>query len=149
MGRAVAGAIDQGQDLAGVGQGEQQGVVAPGAIVGDVHAPLAGAGGLHQGTVHVHAGFLEEGFRLLIPNAQAGVIAEVEQDINVRGREAPAEVAGGGGVGEALRPQGVEEDFVLPPEFQGLQAGAATEGVIGDGQDVIGFVVGQVHLEQV
>src|SRR5271166_6197417 len=63
--------------------------------------------------------------------------------------EAAAEVAGGRRVGEALGTQGVEEDFVLAAEFEVLEAGAVAQGVVGKGQDVGGFVVGEVELEQV
>ena len=63
--RAGCRAVDQDEDLAGVGQGDDQRVVAPGAVVGDVHALLALAGGAHQGAVHVDRGAVEEGARLL------------------------------------------------------------------------------------
>ena len=63
--------------------------------------------------------------------------------------EAAAEVAGGGRVGDAAGAQGVEEDFVVAAQFEVLQAGAVAQGVVGEVEDVVGLVVGQVDLEQV
>ena len=45
MGRTIAGAIDDAERFAGVGQGNKKGMIAPGAVVSDVHAQLALAGG--------------------------------------------------------------------------------------------------------
>ena len=63
--------------------------------------------------------------------------------------EAAAEVAGGGGVGDAFGAQGVEIDLVVAPQFEVLEPLAAGQEVEGDVQDVVGFVVGQVPLEEV
>ena len=63
--------------------------------------------------------------------------------------EAAAEVAGGGGVGDALGAQGVEIDLVVASQFEVLDPLAAGEDVEGDVQDVVGFVVGQMPLEEV
>ena len=65
------------------------------------------------------------------------------------GREAAAEVARGGRIGDAAGAQGIEEDFVVAAQFDVLQAGAVAQGVVGEVEDVIGLVVGQVELEQV
>ena len=59
--RPIAGPVDQAQDFARVGQGQHQHVIAPGAVVGDVHALLALAGGFDQHAVHVQNRLLEEG----------------------------------------------------------------------------------------
>src|SRR5206468_511892 len=103
----VARPVDDGQDLAGVGQRQHKRVVAPGAVVGDVHALLALAGGLDQGAVHVDARLREEGVRLRGPDADADVVEGVEQAVNVGAAEAAAEVAGGGRVGDAAGTEGV------------------------------------------
>ena len=63
--------------------------------------------------------------------------------------EAPAEVAGGRGVGDAVRAQGIEKGVVVAPQFQVLETGAVAERVVGDVEDVVGLVIGQVNLEQV
>ena len=63
--------------------------------------------------------------------------------------EAAAEVAGGGRVGDAFGSQGVEVDLVVAPQFEVFDALAAGEDIEGDVQDMVGFVVGQMPLEQV
>src|SRR6185312_10241297 len=59
------------------------------------------------------------------------------------------EVPGGGGVGDALGPQGVEVDLVVAADLQVLEAAAARQEVVGDVQDVVALEVRQVPLEQV
>src|SRR4051812_39921472 len=39
--------------------------------------------------------------------------------------------------------------FVVAAEFDVLEAGAVAEGVVGDVEDVVGLVVGQVDLQEV
>ena len=63
-------------------------------------------------------------------------------------REAAAEVPFGGGVGDALGAQGIEIDLVVAPQFDVLEALAAGEDVEGDVQDVVGFVIGEMALEE-
>src|SRR5207249_1242170 len=146
---AVAGAVDQAQDLAGLGQGEDQGMVAPGAVVGDVHALLALAGGFDQAAIHVEGGLGEKGRGLLGPNLATDVVEDVTQGRQVGGREAAAEIASGGGIGQAAGAQGIEEDLVLAAQVHVLQTGAFAQGVVGKVEDVIGLVVGQMQLQQV
>ena len=55
---------------------------------------------------------------------------------------------GGGRVGDATGAQGVEEDFVIATEFDVLQTTAVAQGVVGEVEEVIGLVEGQVDLEQ-
>src|SRR5262249_35899306 len=55
----------------------------------------------------------------------------------------------GGRVGDPLGAQGVEEDLVGAAEFEVLQAGAVCQGVVGEGEDVVGLGGGEVELEQV
>ena len=50
---AVAGTIDDAQDLTGVGQGNDENMITPDTVVGDVHAVFALAGGGHQGAIGV------------------------------------------------------------------------------------------------
>ena len=115
----------------------------------DVHALLALAGGLDQKAVHVEDGAVEEGVGLLGPDAPTHLVHGVLQPADRRLVEAAAEVAGGGRVREAAGAQGVEEDLVVAAEFEVLQTGAVAQGVVGEGQDVVGLVVGEVELEQV
>jgi hypothetical protein len=63
--------------------------------------------------------------------------------------EAPAEVAGGGGIGDAARAQGIEERVVVAPPFEVLETGAVAERVVRDVEDVVGLVIGQMNFEQV
>ncbi len=75
-----------------------------------------------------------------------GLIAALADDV---GCEASAEVAGGGGVGDAIGLDGVEEDEVVASQFDVVEASAVAEGVVGEVEDVIGLVVGEVELGQV
>ena len=61
--------------------------------------------------------------------------------------EAAAEIPFGGGVGEPLGVQGVEVNLVVASEFDVLEALAAGEDVEGDVQDMVGFVIGTMPLE--
>ena len=141
---AVAGAIDEAEHLAGVGQRDDQRVVAPGAVVGDVDALLAARAGGDQRAVDVEDGLVEELRRLLTPDLQPGLIEDVLEGLDVLGGEAAAEVAGGGGVGDAVGAQGIEEDVVVASQFDVVEAGAVAQGVVGEVQDVVGLVVGEV-----
>jgi hypothetical protein len=134
VGGAVGRPVHQAEHFAGVGQGQHQGVVAPGAVVGDVHAPLALAGSLDQEAVHVEDRPVEEVVGVLGPHAHADVVGQVLQPAEGGLVEAAAEVAGGGRVGESPGAQGVEEDLVLATEFEVLQAGAAAQGVVSEGR---------------
>ena len=147
MGGAIAGTIDDAQDLAGVGQGHDENLIAPDAVVGDVHAAFALSGGGHQGAIGIQEGLVEEGGGLMLPNANAHVIEKVLQEVDVGNREASAEVARGRRIGDALGSQGVEIVDIVAAQFQVLQAIAVTQVVESDVQDVIGFGIGQADLE--
>ena len=142
--RAIAGAVDDAEHLAGVGQRDDQRVIAPGAVVGDVDALLAAGAGGDEGAVDVDDGLVEELGRLLLPDLEPGLIEDVLQGLDVVGGEAAAEVAGGGGVGDAVGAQGVEEDVVVAPQFDVVEAGAVAQGVVGEVQDVVALVVREV-----
>ena len=148
MRRTVAGAIDQRHDLAGVGQRDDERMVAPGAVVGDVDALFLLACGCDERAVGIEDGAFEEGGRLPTPHADADVVEDVLQDVDVGRAEASTEIASGGGVGDALSAEGVEEVDVVAAQFDVLNAVAVAEGVIGDIQYMIGFVIGEVNLEQ-
>ena len=80
-------------------------MITPGAVVGDVDALLAARAGGHEGAVDVDDGLVEELGRLLAPELEPGLIEGVLQDLDVLRGEATAEVAGGGGVGDAVGPR--------------------------------------------
>ncbi len=144
---AVATAIDHEEWLGGIGQGNDQWVVTPQSVVGDVHTLLALSVGCHDGAIGVEDGFREECGGLLGPDPQSRAVEGVNQVHDVALGEAAAEVPGRGGVGDALGAQGVEIDLVVAPQFEVLDVCAAGEDVEGDIQDVVGFVVGLVSLE--
>ena len=145
----VAGAVDEAEHLAGVGQRDDQRVVAPGAVVGDVHALLAPAPvATRVPSMSMMASSKKSGgcwLQTLTP----GLVEDVLEGLDVVGGEAAAEVAGGGGVGDAVGAQGVEEDLVVAAQFDVVEAGAVAQGVVGEVEDVVGLVVGEVELEQV
>ena len=134
---------------AGVGQRDDQRVVAPGAVVGDIDALLAARAGGHERAVDIEHGLGEEVGRLRLPDLDPRPIEDVLEGLDVVGGEAAAEVAGGGGVGDAVGAEGVEEDGVVAPQLDVVEAGAIAEGVVGEVQDVVTLVVREVVLEQV
>ena len=147
--RAVAAAIDQVERLAGVGQRDDQGMIAPGAVVGDVDALLALGVGGDEGAVDVHDRLAEEVGGLLGVDAQPGGVDGLHQVQDVGLAEAAAEVTFGGRVGDALGAEGIEIDLVVAAPLDVLEAAAAGEEVEGDVQDVVGLEIGEVALEEV
>ena len=147
--RAVAGAVDDAEYLAGVGQRDDQRVIAPGTVIGDVDALFTTGAGGDQRAVGIEDGLVEEVGRLLGPEFEPSLIEDVLEGFDVVGGEAAAEVARGGGVGEAVGAQGVEEDEVVASLFDVVEAGAVAQGIVGEVEDVVGLVVGEVELEQV
>ena len=63
--------------------------------------------------------------------------------------EPPAEIAGGGGIGDPLCPQGVEVDLVVASQLEMLERVSSGQDVEGDVQHVIELMVRQVTLEEV
>jgi hypothetical protein len=101
------------------------------------------------GTSDLEEGFVEEVGRLLLPDLQPGLIEDILKDLDVVGGEAAAEVAGGGGVGDAVGAQGVEEDDVVASQLDVVETGAVAQGVVGEVEDVITLVIREVILQQV
>src|SRR5260370_18527468 len=95
-------------------------MIAPAAIVGQVHAGLAGSGRLDHTAIQVDAGFVEERLGLPGPDAQACLIEDLEQDLNMGVAETPAEVPGRGWVGNAAGALRAGESFLLGTEFWGF-----------------------------
>src|SRR5512135_3185072 len=124
-------------------------MVTPGAVIGDVDALLAAGPGGDQRTVDVEHGLVEELGWLLSPELEPGLIEDVLEDLDVLGREAPAEVARGGGVGDAVGAEGIEEDDVVASQFDVVEAASVAQRVVGEVQDVVTLVVGEMELEQV
>src|SRR5271157_2343121 len=124
-------------------------MVAPGAVVADVDALLALGVSLDEGAVSVQNRKVEELRRLLGPDTLASLVDGVCQIHDVGLTKAAAEVAGGRGIGDALGAQGIEIDFVVAPQFDVFDPLAAGQDVERDVQNVVGFVVGQMPLEDV
>ncbi len=124
-------------------------MIAPGPLVGNIHALLAGASGAHQRAIHVDDGLLEKGLGLFRPHLQANVVESILQAVDVgEVVEATAEVTRRGRVGDAASADRVEEDLVVAAQLNVFEAGATTQGVVGEIEDVIGLVVGHVEFEQ-
>ena len=79
---AVARAVDQEQRLGRVGQRDQKGMIAPGALVGDVDVALALGVGADQRAVGVDDRLVEELRRLLRPRRGGG--SRLKASIRVR-----------------------------------------------------------------
>jgi hypothetical protein len=124
-------------------------VITPGAVVGDVDALLTARAGADERTVDVDDGLVKEVIRLFTPDFEPCLIEDVLEDLDVVGGEPPAEVAGSRGVGDAIGTKCVEEDDVVASQFDVVEAVAAADRVVGEVQDVVGLVVGEVELEQV
>lgn len=95
-------------------------MIAPDAVVGDVHAELALAQRFDQRAVHVDTRQVEERHRLPSPDALTDLIEGVDQGMHVGGAEATAEITSGRRIGNALSPEGIEVDFILAPQFEVL-----------------------------
>ena len=99
-------------------------MIAPGALVGNVHPFFALAGRLDHGAVHVDLGAIEEVIGLLRPHLQTHVIDDVDERIDVFEREAATEIACRGGIGNAECAESVEIVLVVAAQFDVLQAGS-------------------------
>jgi hypothetical protein len=69
---------------------------------------------------------------LLAPDFDPRLIEDILKGLDVLDGEASAEVAGGGGLGDAVGPEGVEEDDIVAPQFDIVEAGASTDCVVGE-----------------
>ena len=102
-----------------------------------------------DGAIGVHDRLIEKLVWLLSPDPQPRFIDGVHQgeDIGL-GREAAAEVAGGRRVWDSFGSQSIEVDLIVAPQFEVFDPLAAGEDIECDVQHVVGFVVGQMPLEQ-
>ena len=122
-------------------------MVAPLAFVVDVDALFALAVGFHHRAVSIDDRFVEECLGLLAPDLQPRGIEHFQQGEDRPRRKPPAEVAGRGGIGNPPRAERVQVDFVVTPQFQMFQAGAAGQQVVGHVQHVVRFAVRQIEFE--
>jgi len=147
VGWPIAGTIDDAQDLTGVGQGDDQGMVTPDAVVGDVHAEFALAGRGHERAISVEDGQAKEAGGLVPPNADADIVIDILQSIDVGFGEAPTEIAGGGWIRDALGAQSVEIIDIVASQLDVLQTIAVAQGVGGEVEHMVGFGVRETNLE--
>ena len=141
----LAAPIEQEQRLGGIGQRDQQRMVAVLPVVGEVHPPFALPVAGHDAAIGLQDGFLEELGGLLGPDPQPRFIDGVHQGEDVGPGVAAAEVAGGGRVGDSSRPEGIEEGVVVAAQLEdvpcdGRRRGDSARSV----RDMVGFVVGQM-----
>ena len=144
----VATAIEQVQRLGGVGQRDEQGLIAPVPFVVDVDALLTLGVGRNHRAIGIDDRFVEELGRLLGPDAQPRPINEIHQVQDVGYREAAAEIADRGRVWDTLGSDRIEVDHIVAPQFQVFDALAADKDIEGDVQDMVGVVVWQVSFEK-
>jgi hypothetical protein len=85
---------------------------------------------------------------LLLPGLQPRHVEGLLQSPQIFALEAPAEVAGGGGIGNPLRAQQIEIGLVLTSQLEVLQARATAQRIVGQIEHVIRFVKRQVDFEQ-
>ena len=123
-------------------------MISPSPVVGDIHAGLALAEGLDEDAIHVDAGEVEEFGRLSGPDGFADFVENVDEVGNVVGLEASAEVAGSGGIGNALSANGVEKSFVIAAKFDVLEAIAIAKNIVREVEYVVRFMIGEMELEQ-
>ncbi len=101
-----------------------------------------------DGAVDVDVGFAQEAAGLLLPDFLANGVDAVLEGADVGLGKATGEVAGGGGAGGALGTQAVEVAFVLAQPLHVFESLAAGKAVVGDVEDVVTLVVGQMDFEQ-
>jgi hypothetical protein len=85
---------------------------------------------------------------LLLPDKQAFVIDDAHQGNDVVVAEAAEEITGGGGIRDTLSGDSVEIDLVVAEQFKVSKGSAASEEVVGEVEDVVGFVIGEMAFEQ-
>jgi len=63
------------------------------------------------------------------------------------GYESPTEVSGSRGIRNAFSTEGIQISLIVPSQFEMLKTRAASKQVVGNVEHMIGFTVGQMHLE--
>ena len=119
------------------------------AVVGEIHSLFALGVAGHDAAIGLDDRLLEEFRWLLRPNPLPRFIEGVHQVENIGLTEAAAEVSGGGRVRDSRGSQRIEVNLVIAPQFEVLNALAARDDIEGNVQDMVGFVIRQMPLEQV
>ncbi len=145
--RAVAAAIDDVQRLARIGQRHHQRMVPPLSFVIDIDAFLALAGRLHHRAIGLNHRLVKEGRRLFLPHTQPDRVERLHQSPDRHRIETTAKVTRRSRVRNPLDTERIQVDFVIPSQFQMIQARATGQQVVGNIQHVVGFTVRQVPFE--
>ena len=144
---AVATAIEQEQWFGGIGQRDQERMVTVLTVVGEACLLTSALVGTMVPSASKVASLEELGGCWAQTRRRASLMASIKvmtSDSAKRRQKSPV----GGGVGDALGSQGVEVDFVVAAQLDVLDAASASEGIERNVQDVVGFMVGKMHLEQ-
>ena len=124
-------------------------MITPATVVRDVDAILALAGGLDDVAVHVDGGLFEELVRLSRPHGLPRFVDCSLKRFDLLGVfESTTEISRGGWIGDPLRTQRVEIGFVVAFQLKIFQTPPVTQRVVGDVEHVIGFVIGEMEMQQ-
>ena len=122
-------------------------MIAPLALVVDVHALFALAAGLDHRAIGLDDGFVEKGVRLLTPDLPPRGVEDFLQEFDRTTVEATAEIARRRWVRDAAGAQRVEVCFVMAQQLQMLQTRSPGQQVVSHVQHVIRLVVRQMELQ--
>ena len=145
---AVAGAIDGSQGFVGLRQGAQLGMVGPLSIVGEVGPLLAFPIDGLDGGIQVDGGHLPSRTRDLPPDLLPSAVDNGLEGGQMRFVEAAEEISGRGGIGDAAGTEQVLDGLAVLEVGDILDAPSADEEIVNVGEQVVGFVVGKMELEQ-
>ena len=124
-------------------------MVAPDALVRDVHTPLALSIRGHVCAVHVDIGDVTKQFAATrCPQGGSHCVDARHQFDDVPFREASAKVTRRGRIGNQLSTQGIHVGPVCSQTLDILQARAAAQHVVSDVEHVVRLMIGQMHLQQ-
>ncbi len=147
--RPVAAAIDQIERLGGIGQRDHQGMISPGAVVREVHALFALSVGADESAVDIDHRFTEETGGLLRPDSKSRLIDRVHKRNDIIFGKPATEVSFRGRIGNPLSAQSVEIDRIGASQLNVLHPLSAGNDVESNVQDVIGFMIRAMTLEEV
>src|SRR5262249_11090242 len=148
VGGAISRAIDDEERLACVRQRDYQRMVTPDAVVRQVHALLALAGGRNECAVRVDArSALEKRGCLLFPDLDTNVVDDIHQELRVIGLEPPTEVARSRRIRDTPGAERIEKCDVVATQLDVIEHVPATHHIIRDVEDVVRFAVRAPPLE--
>src|SRR5205807_5814247 len=81
------------------------------------------------------------------PHLEARVVDDVLQCLNAILGKTSAEIPGRRGIGDATGAQSIEKDLIVAEQFQVLQTGAAAQRQVGQGQNMVRFMIGKMDFQ--